>query len=93
MNIEVLIARIDERLKGMESTMDAIHEQTTKTNGRVNKLESWKSEHLIERETQKGKDSVSIKSIKTMLAIHAVAILLLVAISSPKLFNIITSAI
>lgn len=38
-----LLARIDERQKAMDQKVDHILEQTTKTNGRVLKIEEWKN--------------------------------------------------
>lgn len=38
-----LLARIDERQKAIDQKIDSILFETRKTNGRVTKLEEWKS--------------------------------------------------
>jgi hypothetical protein len=38
-----LLARIDERQRAMDEKLDLIHAETKRTNGRVTKLEDWKS--------------------------------------------------
>ena len=38
-----VIARVDERLKNQGKKLEEIHTQTSRTNGRVTKLERWKT--------------------------------------------------
>jgi hypothetical protein len=38
-----LLGRLDERTKNLDAKLDAILEQTTMTNGRLRKVESWQA--------------------------------------------------
>jgi hypothetical protein len=39
--INLMFDKIDKTLQGQDHTLSRIESQTTKTNGRVNKLEKW----------------------------------------------------
>jgi hypothetical protein len=43
MTSDELLARIDERQQAMDAKVNDILIQTTKTNGRVTKIEEWKN--------------------------------------------------
>ena len=38
-----LLIRLDERLKTIQGSLEQIHAQVTKTNGRVSVLENWRA--------------------------------------------------
>lgn len=65
-----------ETHKNLDTKLTQILEQTTKTNGRVNKIEEWKSDHELSTADQLLEYNFIKKYPKVMLIVFAAMVIL-----------------
>lgn len=75
-----LIIRIDERLANMDGTQKAMLEEARKTNGRVTKLEEWRTQQTTQETTERNNIGIGWKVIMAVTGLVAFIISLAVNI-------------
>lgn len=93
---DVFAELIEQKLNSLgekiELKLDQIHEQTKKTNGRVNKLEAWQIEHELEMSRSNGQYGKAYQKIYFLIGVNFILVLLCLAILAPNLWEFITKS-
>lgn len=91
-NNDIEIAEINKDIKYLIEKVDQIHEQTKKTNGRVNKVEQWKIEHELQMVKESGRYGKAYQKMYFLIGVNFVLVLLCLAILAPNLWEFITKS-